>query len=154
MSAGLYTELLYYIKNLAETDDFVHTVVMTASAKDLEKNNIYPLLDIEVNAGSFSNGSTVLFDVVLTCSDIRDINKEIITDKFWQQDNQVDNHNTTLNILNRLWTSMYRDFTNNNITASENPTLEKITHEGVNLLDGWGLTFTVELPNTTLNLCQ
>ena len=154
MSAGLYTELLYYIKNLAETDDFVHTVVMTASDKDLEKNNIYPLLDIEVNDCSFSNGSTVLFDVVLTCSDIRDINKEIITDKFWQQDNQVDNHNTTLNILNRLWTSMYRDFTNNNITASENPTLEKITHQGVNLLDGWSLTFTAELPNTTLNLCQ
>lgn len=154
MSAGLYTELLYYIKDLAETDDFVHTVTKTMEGIDLDKNNIYPLVHIEIDAGGFSNGSTVLFDVVLTCVSIRDINKEIITDKFWQQDNEVDNHNTTLNILNRLWTSMYRDFTSNNITASENPTLQKITYEDKNILDGWSLTFTAELPNTTLNLCQ
>jgi hypothetical protein len=48
---------------------------------------------------------------------------------------------------------MYRDFEENNITASESPSFEKISLEGVNMLDGWELSFDVEVPNTTLNLC-
>lgn len=149
-----YTQLLYYIKQLAEADPLVNTVVKDTQNIDLEKNNIYPLVEINIDTAGFTNGSTLTFGVLLVCVDIRDTNKEIITDKFWSQDNEVDNHNTTLAILNRIWTSMYRDFESNNITASENPTLDKMTQENTNLLDGWGLSFTVELPNTDLNLCQ
>lgn len=149
-----YSQLLQYIKTLAESDEMVHTVTRGAIPDlDLEKFNIYPLVHIDVDSGSFSNGNTVSFDVNLACLSIRDINKEIITDKFWNNDNEVDNHNVTHAIINRLWTSMFRDFTNNNITASENPTLDKITHGNTNLLDGWVLTFQVEMPNTNLNLC-
>lgn len=149
-----YSQLLQYIKTLAESDGMVHTVTRgDIPDVDLEKFNIYPLVHIDVDSGSFSNGNTVSFDVNLACLSIRDINKEIITDKFWNNDNEVDNHNVTHAIINRLWTSMYRDFTDNNITASENPTLDKITHGNTNLLDGWVLTFQVEMPNTTLNLC-
>lgn len=149
-----YSQLLQYIKKLAESDEMVHTVTRGEIPDvDLEKFNIYPLVHIDVDSGSFSNGNTVSFDVNLACLSIRDINKEIITDKFWNNDNEVDNHNVTHAIINRLWTSMFRDFTNNNITASENPTLDKITHGNTNLLDGWVLTFQVEMPNTNLNLC-
>lgn len=150
-----YSQLLQYIKTLAESDDFAHTVTKgNIDDVDIEKMNIYPLVHIDIDAGSFSNGSTVLFNVDLACLDIRDINKEIDSDKFWSNDNEVDNHNLTHAILNRLWTSMYRDFTSNDITASENPTLSKITYGKTNLLDGWVLSFTVEMPNTDLNLCQ
>lgn len=150
-----YSELLYYIKQLLESDDMVHTVTKgQMPEKDLEKFNIYPLCHIDISGGSFSNGQTVSFDVDIACMDIRDINNEIDDDKFWSNDNEVDNHNATLAILNRLWTSMYRDFSDKNITASENPTLNKITFEDSNLLDGWMISFQVELPNNTLNLCQ
>jgi hypothetical protein len=77
-----------------------------------------------------------------------------ITDQYWGQDNELDNHNTTLAILNRIWGKMYKDFENKNITASENPTFELGSMEGHKLLDGAVLTFQVELPNTTINLCQ
>lgn len=150
-----YSELLQYIYNLAIADPFINTVTQGDTDKiDLDKGNIFSLLHIVIDSGSFSNGSTVLFSVSLDCLALRNINKkEVISDKFWKQDNEVDNHNETLASLNKLWTTMYKDFEKRNITASENPTLEKISFAGKNLYDGWSLSFEVELPNTTLNLC-
>jgi hypothetical protein len=150
-----YTQLLYYIKQLAEEDDLVNTVTKgDFDALDLEKQNIFPLVHINISGGGFTNGSTVLFNVQIGCFDIRDINKEVIGTKFWQQDNEVDNHNTTLAILNRMWLKMYVDFEAKNITASENPTFEIQTFTRRNLLDGWILTFEVEMPNEIINLCE
>jgi hypothetical protein len=154
MSLNQYTQLLYYIKQLADADEYINTVTNSPDDSiDLDKGNVFPLLNVDIVSGSFTNGQTVKFNVEIVCLDIRDINKEIRTDKFWGQDNEVDNYNDTLAALNRLWTSMYRDFEDNNITANENPQLEIITYSNVNLLDGWKLTFEVEMPNTTLNLC-
>ena len=150
-----YTQLLYYIKQLAEADAFVNTVTQGDFERlDLDKKNIFNLVHINISQASFTNGNTVNFSVQLGAFGIRDINKEIITDKFWQQDNEVDNMNTTLAILNRLWLKMFTDFADNNITASENPTLEPQLFTRANLLDGWILTFDVEMPNTTINLCE
>ena len=147
-----YTEVLYYIKSLGESDVFVNTITKGQEI-DLNKGNIFPLLNIDINTGSFTNGQTIIFNIELSCLDIRDINKEIVNEKFWSNDNEVDNHNSTLATLNRLWLIMKRDFNENNITASENPPLQKITFSDKNLLDGWSLTFDLEIPNTTISLC-
>jgi len=147
-----YTELLIYLKQLAEQDSYINTITKGEDI-DLNKANIFPLFNIDILTGSLNNG-TVTFQVELQCLDIRDINKEIVNDKFWEQDNEVDNHNNTFAALNRIWRIMNRDFNNNNITASDNPTITKITISDKNLLDGWNMSFDVELPNTTLNLCK
>lgn len=149
-----YTKILEYIKTLGDADSFVNTVTRNGSIDlDINKANVFPILDIYVDSGSFTNGQTILFNIQLVCVSKRNINKKINTDKFWENDNEVDNHNETLATLNRIWTTMYRDFSENNITSSENPTLEKIAYENKNILDGWRLTFDVEVPNVTLNLC-
>jgi hypothetical protein len=149
-----YTELLNYLKLLALRYG-ANTVTKDApDSIDLQKTNIFPLVNISIANGSFSNGSTISFNVVLEAITNRDANKEVVNDKFWSNDNEVDNHNNTLAILNKMWVAMYRDFEDKNITSSESPTFEKITLGGTNLLDGWELSFDVELPNTTLNLCQ
>lgn len=154
MALNQYTQLLYYIKGLGEADEFIDTVTQGNQDEiDLAKMNIFPLLHIDINGGSFTNGSTVIFNVQIAALDIRDINKEVVTDKFWKQDNEVDNLNEMLAVLNRIWSKMYRDFDNNNITASENPSLEIVLESGSNLLDGWVLTFDVEMPNDTISLC-
>jgi len=49
---------------------------------------------------------------------------------------------------------MKRNFDEKNITASDNPTFNKIDFSGKNLLDGWQLDFTIEMPNVDINLCQ
>ena len=112
---------------------------------------ISPLLGLRASRASRSR--TVLFNVELTCVDIRMINKENINDKFWDNDNSVDNHNATLASLAAVWTKMSRDFARNNITASDSPTINQIDFEGVNLSDGWSMTFDVEMPIYEVGLC-
>ena len=144
------TELYAYLKQLAEADVVVNKVTRK---NDLAKETIFPLVNILIESGGFNNGSTILFNVEISCFDIRDLNKEIQTDDFWGQDNEVDNHNLAIAVLNRLWLNMYRDFAENNITSSENPTFELGSFEAPKLLDGARMTFQVEVPNTTISLC-
>lgn len=145
------TELYRYIKELAEADNQVNKVT---KKQDLAKETIFPLVNVIIESGGFTNGNTVNFNVELSCFDIRNISKEIQTDDFWGNDNEVDNHNLAIAVLNRLWNKMYIDFEENNITASENPSFELGSFEAPKLLDGARLTFAVEVPNTIINLCQ
>lgn len=147
------TQLYLYLKQLAEEDDLVNSVMKTVDI-DLKKEVMFPLVNINIVSGSFTNGSTVQFNIELACFNQRDINKEINTDDFWGQDNEVDNHNLCVAVLNRMWLNMHTDFEQNNITSSENPTFELGSFEGAKLVDGARLTFTVEVPNTELSLCQ
>lgn len=150
-----YSELLYYIKGLAESDPFINHVTQgTLEQSTVDKMIIPTLVNIFISGGGFTNGNTITFDVELACLSQRDINKEVRTDDFWKQDNEVDNLNETHAVLNRLWNKMYVDFEKENITSSENPTLTPIIFGDAKLLDGWLLTFSVEMPNTTINLCQ
>jgi len=150
-----YTQLLYYIKYLAVSDALVNTVTKgDFDLLDLDKANIFPLVHINIISAGFTNGQTLKFSLQIGCFDIRDINKEVRTDKYWEQDNEVDNHNETLAILNRMWLKMYTDFELNNITASENPTLDIQSFVRSNTLDGWILNFDVEMPNVTISLCE
>ena len=95
----------------------------------------------------------VSFNLNIQCLDIREINKENVNDKFYLNDNEIDNFNSTLSCLNALWVKMYRDFAKNNITASESPTLQQITYSDKNLLDGWDMSFSIEMPISETNLC-
>lgn len=150
-----YTELLRYFKQLGEEDVFVNTITHgDFSDVDIDKKNIFPLLHISIGNASFPSHSVVRFDVQIGCFDIRDINKEINTDKYYKNDNEVDNLNETLSVLNRIWLKMSKDFEENNITASDAPTLEIQTLTKKNMLDGWIMTFQADVPNITINLCQ
>lgn len=149
-----YTQLLYYFKGLAQADPLVNTVTQGEFSRvDLDDSNLFNLVHISVTGAGFTNGQTVRFNVQIGAFAIRVVNKETVTDKFWLQDNEVDNLNETLAILNRIWTEAYRNFDELNITATENPSAEIQIYERGNLLDGWVLTFDVELPNTDLSLC-
>lgn len=156
VSLNHYSELLRYIKSLLEQDALVNTITQGDLDKvDLNKMNIYPLVHIYIGDGNFTNGQTVAFNVSIGSMNQRDTTNEVSNDKFWYNDNEVDNYNEMLAILNRLWTTMYSDFEDAGITASENPTLLK-RKQGLdkNSLEGWQLEFQVSMPNQTLSLCQ
>ena len=150
-----YSELLRYIKKLAKEDEYITTVLSRVTDDfDWEKANVFPIMNMSILSGSFTSTATVLFNVELTCVDKRIINKVDANDKFWSNDNEVDNHNATLNSLTTLWVKMNRDFAKNNITASDSPTINQIEFEGMNLADGWTMTFDVEMPIEEVNLCS
>jgi len=150
-----YSQLLYFLKQLAEAHPMVNTVTKgLAQNIDLEKANIFPLVHITIDEAGFKNGQTIGFNVTLECLTERQLNPKVVDNKFWRQDNEVDNHNETLAILNYMWTSIFRDWNNNDMTTSDEPTLTKIEFAKGNILDGWAMTFEVEVPNTALTLCD
>jgi len=147
-----YSTLLRYIKQLADSEDFIKTSTM-GSDIDLNKGNIFPLFNVDITDATFTSNATVSFDVSLSCLAVRDINKEDNQDKFYSNDNEIDNYNLTLSVLNTLWVKMHRDFIDNDITASDNPLLTQITYSDKNLLDGWEMTMQVEMPLREVSLC-
>jgi len=149
-----YSQLLIYLKGLAEADEFINTVTNSDGDDiDLFKGNIYPLCNIFIEGASFGTGQMITFDVQIACVSGRDINKEIISDKFWKQDNEVDNLNEMLASLNKMYVKMLKDFEDTNIRLEPSATLDPLKEWNKNLLDGWLMTFTIEMPNTTLNIC-
>lgn len=156
MSIGLNhrTELLSYLKQLLESDPLINTVTKgKLSELDLNKMDIPPIAHIYVNGVDFGNGQTVTMDVELTIVSVVDVNKEINVDKFWGNDNEDDVLNDTLASLNRVYSTLLRDFQEKDITAIQNATATEVTYKK-DLLIGWQLPFQVIMPNTTLNLCQ
>ena len=147
-----YSTLLRYIKQLADSEDFIKTSTM-GSDIDLNKGNIFPLFNVDITDATFTSNATVSFDVLLSCLAVRDINKEDNQDKFYSNDNEIDNYNLTLSVLNTLWVKMHRDFIDNDITASDSPSLTQITYSDKNLLDGWEMTMQVEMPLREVSLC-
>jgi len=155
MGLNQYSELLNYLKSLADADVFINTVTKGKWDKmETFKNVKFPQCHIFIGGGGFNNGSTLLFNVQIGVFDIRDFSKEISTDIFWGQDNEDDNINETLASLNRMWLIMLTDFEKTNITTTENPTFEFGTFEYANVLDGAILSMDIEVPNTTINLCD
>lgn len=150
-----YTELLIYLKGLFEKDPLVNVVGQGAlDGSDIDKMTLFPLVNIEITGGSFTNGSSVNLGVTISAMTDRDINKDINTDRFWSNDNEVDNMNEMLAVLNRAWTTAYRDFEGSDIIATENPTLTPQIYKGKSILDGWSIDFDLEMPNQELSLCQ
>jgi hypothetical protein len=148
-----YSQLLRYIKEIAQP--LVNTITQGDFENvDISKKNIFPLLHVAIGNASFPSESIVRFSVQIGCFDIRENNKEITTDKYYDNDNEIDNLNATLAVLNRIWLLMLKDFEELNISASTNPGLELCTEYAQNLLDGWIMSFEVETPNDSIRLCQ
>ena len=129
---------------MKEQDEAVNTVTNKGSEElDLEKANIYPLVDVYISSFTFPSTNVIRFNVQLAAVAQRDTNKEIGVDKFWGQDNRVDNMNTAAAIINRIWVSMNKGFDENDIIASNDPTFDEIENEFMNNLDGWSGKFWI-----------
>lgn len=145
-----YSDLYATLKELADANPLVNTVTKGEIDNiDLEKFNIFPLVHIHIGDAAFVDGGRLInFEVFISCLTDRDLNKEVITDKYWQQDNEVDNHNETLAILNQMWTKIYRRWEDvKGISTDDDAPLTKITDARGNILDGWEMTFTVQVEN-------
>ena len=150
-----YTTLFYHIKSLLEADVLVNTITQGDFQNiDLDKANVFPLVHLNIISANFVSESVISFNVNIAFLNQRDTVNEIRTDKFWKQDNEVDNYNEMLAVANRLWLQLYRDLNKDNITAELNVPLTKIDFEHTNTLDGWELDFDVQMPNTTINICS
>ena len=79
--------------------------------------------------------------------------KEIVTDKWRSNDNELDNLNTCHAVLNRLVSTLRNKQNNFNIDLNNKPLLQPIIFEDSNLLDGWRTEIELIMPNTEISVC-
>lgn len=148
-----YSQLLYYLKGLAQSAPLVNTVTKGEVASlDLDKANIYQMVHIDISEATFNSGMAMSYSIAIACLQQRDLNSEPVEDKFWRQDNEVDNHNETMVTLQLIWSQIYRDWQDLYISAEDDAVFEKITFEKGNILDGWELRFIAQVP-FSVDLC-
>ncbi len=148
-----YSQLLRYIKGTGQP--LVNTITQgDIAGLDNNDTTIFPLLHVDVGNATFPAEGVIRFSVRIGCFGIRDSNPEPNTDRYYDNDNEIDNLNATMAILNRLWLLLLKDLDGLDIAAVGMPALEKCTEYAQNLLDGWIMALEIDVPNVTIDLCE
>ena len=96
-------------------------------------------------------------DISVLSMDIVDVNKNESTyDSFYGNDNLQDVLNTQLAVVNDLQSHLRRGnlFDNNDLKVTGNVTAEPFQDRFENQLAGWGVTFSIEMPNDNFDTCE
>jgi hypothetical protein len=142
-----------FLKGLLQEDINVHTVLHgLKSTMDINKKNIFPIAHIQVTNSTIQSGY-VGFTFEVVAVDLRNISKQMVTDKWLGNDNELDNLNTTHAILNRLLTKLRNTRNDFKIELNNEPSLQPIIFEETNLLDGWRTEIELIIPNNEINVC-
>jgi hypothetical protein len=143
-----YYNLLDKLKTHFDADAIVNTVTQGDIFKvDLAKQTIFPLLHIMVNNCTLSE-STITWNVSLIAMDIVDIPKEITTDIFTGNDNEIDVLNTQHAVLNRAYEIMKHGSLAFDLFMVEGTAnLEPFTERFENYMAGWTMTLDIVTPN-------
>lgn len=148
-----YYELLRVLKTSLENNQDVNTVTQGDILEiDLDKKTIFPLAHVSVSSATFLE-NVIRFSVQVYAMDIRNISGDLVTDKFVGNDNEIDNLNTSLAVLRRTYNELAKDKYTNDITITGEPSLELFTESRGNLLDGWSMSFQVEVPDIITSIC-
>jgi hypothetical protein len=148
-----FYKVVDYLKTTLSNDINVHTITHgLRSMTDIDKKNIFPLVHLQVLSSTPNNGSvSFTFEVVVV--DLRNISKQLVTDKFLGNDNELDNLNTCHAVLNRLITKLINQNNEYNIQLANAPTMQPIIFEEGNLLDGWRVELELLIPNNETFVC-
>ena len=121
-----------YLKSILDADINVHTITHgLRSMTDIEKKNIFPLCHLQITSSNVDTTSiTFTFEIVVV--DLRMTVKEIVTDKWRSNDNELDNLNTCHAVLNRLVSTLRNKQNNFNIDLNNKPLLQPIIFEDSN----------------------
>ncbi len=142
-----------FLKNLLQEDINVHTILHgLKSTMDINKKNIFPISHIQVTNSTIQTGY-VGFTFEIVAVDLRNVSKQMVTDKWLGNDNELDNLNTTHAILNRLLTKLRNTRNDFRIELNNEPTCQPIIFEETNLLDGWRTEIELIIPNNEINVC-
>lgn len=142
-----------FLKSLLQEDINVHTILHgLKSTMDINKKNIFPIAHIQATNSTIQTGY-VGFTFEIVAVDLRNVSKQMITDKWLGNDNELDNLNTTHAILNRLLTKLRNTRNEFKIELNNEPSLQPIIFEETNLLDGWRTEIELIIPNNEIHVC-
>jgi hypothetical protein len=148
-----FYKVIDFLKGLLEEDINVHTILHgLKSTLDISKKNIFPIAHIQVTSSNVVTGY-VGFNFEVVVVDVRNVSKEVVTDKWLGNDNELDNLNTTHAVLNRLLTKLRNSRNEFAIELNNEPVCQPIIFEETNLLDGWRTDIELIIPNNVINVC-
>lgn len=123
---------------------------------DLAKQTIFPLSHIMINNVTF-NDIGVTYNMSILFMDVADVSKGDLRDEaepFYGIDNRQDILNTQLLVANDLVSHLKRgDLMQDKYQLNGTPSAEPFEDRFENLLVGWNLTLSIDIPNT-ITICQ
>jgi hypothetical protein len=151
-----YTQILSYIKDLADSDPLVNKVTQGQANKKLfDKITLFPLVHIYVGGFSYGeNYKTLVWEVQIGALQQRNNLNEQTTDNFYFNTNEVDNFNETSGIINRLVSRLAADLGKKKIKVITSGEADKMDEKYGEDKDGYVVVLSIEVPNDTINLCQ
>ena len=150
-------DLLDKIKDRLRANNITNTVTFGDILEvDLTKTTIYPLSHLTI--GNVVFGDYIMTaDVSVLSMDVVDVNKNESTfDSFYKNDKLQDVLNTQLSVVNDLQSHLRRGnlFENNDLKIVGDVTAEPFQDRFENQLAGWGVTFSIEMPNDNFDICE
>jgi hypothetical protein len=150
-------DLLDKIKDRLRANNITNTVTFGDILEvDLTKTTIYPLSHLTI--GNVVFGDYIMTaDVSVLSMDVVDVNKNESTfDSFYKNDNLQDVLNTQLSVVNDLQSHLRRGnlFEDNDLKIVGDVTAEPFQDRFENQLAGWGVTFSIEMPNDNFDTCE
>jgi hypothetical protein len=144
-----YYEVTTALKNQLESQQ-INTVTMGAiDLIEAEKQSIFPIAHIIVNNATIAE-RTISFDISIIYADKVDIsvaNKKEGT-PFYGNDNLIDVMNAMLAEANITTQSLLRgNLFGNHYQVLESGSCEPFTERFTELLSGWMLSFSIQVPN-------
>ena len=123
---------------------------------DLSKQTLFPLSHINIQNVTFSE-HTMKFSLQVICMDIVDASKDDKLDPasvpYKWLDNRADVLNTQLTVINGLQSSLRRGGLNDeDYVLTSDATANLFEDRFENLLSGWALDLTIEIPNDDMKL--
>jgi hypothetical protein len=141
-----FYDLTNFIVKKFEEHPLIHTVVFgKINVRDIAKMNIFPLVHITPMNIIPGNQVTVAnFEIAVVTNrnsvDQYNINKI-------SNDNAIDNLNECFAILNTTIFDIKNNYNDNDIEITSDNQAEPVLFEEKNLLDGWVVEVTFEIPN-------
>lgn len=150
-------DLLDKIKDRLRANNITNTVTFGDILEvDLTKTTIYPLSHLTI--GNVVFGDYIMTaDVSVLSMDVVDVNKNESTfDSFYKNDNLQDVLNTQLSVVNDLQSHLRRGnlFEDNDLKIVGDVTAEPFQDRFENQLAGWGVTFSIQMPNDNFDTCE
>ena len=121
---------------------------------DLNKTTMYPLSHVYIDEVVY-NDRSVSVTIRLLCLDVVDFNKNDTDtiDNFYGNDNLIDVLNTQMQVINDVVEQVRRGtLYNSQYQLTDNPSAEPMKDRFENEVAGWGISFTIDIPNG-INIC-
>lgn len=150
-------DILTKIKDHLEANEQVNTVTFGDILDvDLNKQSIFPLSHIMLGNAVVSR-QYVSFTISVMAMDVLDVSKENPRDEaepFYGVSNEQDILNTQFYVINDLVMAMTKgDLFTDKFQVDGNPTAQPFMDRYENVLVGWAVDMTINVPNT-ISICQ